>query len=89
MLLFWWYNERWRYLFGWYKKSYETYENILIYVISYNIRFDEIDGFIKIYDGSRYLVLFDHGWFHRICNRIKYSYKQKLLLQVVLIIILE
>ena len=24
------------------------------------IRFDEIDGFIKIYDGIRYLVLFGH-----------------------------
>ena len=24
------------------------------------IRFDEIDGFIKIYDGIRYLILFVH-----------------------------
>ena len=51
------------------EKSYRTYENILIYDISYKtfmgakplrIRFDEIDGFIKIYDGIRYLVLFGH-----------------------------
>ena len=26
-----------------------------------HIRFDEIDGFIKIYDGIRYLVLFGSG----------------------------
>ena len=45
----------------------KTYGNILIYDISYKtfmsskplrIRFDEIDGFIKIYAGIRYLVLF-------------------------------
>ena len=45
------------------KKSYKTYENILIYDISYKtfmgsipmrIRFDKIDGFFKIYDGIRY-----------------------------------
>ena len=45
------------------KKSYKTYKNILIYDISYKtfmgskplrIRFDEIDEFIKIYDGIRY-----------------------------------
>ena len=45
----------------------KSYENILIYNISYKnfmgakplrIRFDKIDGFINIYDGTRYLVLF-------------------------------
>ena len=30
------------------------------------IRFDEIDGFIKIYDRIRYLVLFYSGW----CDKI-------------------
>ena len=48
------------------EKSYKnSYENILIYDISYKtfmgekrlrIRFDKVDGFIKIYNGSRYLV---------------------------------
>ena len=36
-------------------------QKILIYNISYKplrIRLDKIDGFIKIYDGTRYLVLF-------------------------------
>ena len=52
------------------KKSYKTYKNTLIYDISYKtsmgtktlrIRFYEIDGFIKIYDGIRSLVLFASG----------------------------
>ena len=43
------------------------HENILIYDISYQTlidskhlrnRFDKIDGFIRIYDGTRYLALF-------------------------------
>ena len=66
--------------------SYETYKNILIYDILYKtstgakplrFRFDEIDGFIKIYDGIIYLVLFDYGWFVGICDRIKYLIKGK------------
>ena len=28
-----------------------------------HIRFDKIDGFIKIYDGIRYLVLFVYWWY--------------------------
>ena len=52
------------------EKLYKTFENILIYDISYKtfmgsislrIRFNEIDGFIKVYDGIRYLVLFNQG----------------------------
>ena len=43
----------------------KSHENILIYDISYKtlirakslrIRFDKIDGFIRIYDGNRYLT---------------------------------
>ena len=45
----------------------KSYENILVYNISYKtlidtkplrIRFDKIDGFIRAYDGTRYLVSF-------------------------------
>ena len=45
----------------------KSYENILVYNISYKslieskplrIRFDEIDEVIRVYDGTRYLVLF-------------------------------
>ena len=68
------------------KKSYKTYKNILIFDISYKtfmgakplrIRFDEIDGFIKIYDEIRYLVLFGPGWYDTICNRIRYPTSEK------------
>ena len=36
------------------------------------IRFDEIDGLIKIHDEIRYFALFDCWWCDKICNRIKY-----------------
>ena len=59
----------------------KSYENILIYNISYKnfmgakplrIRFDKIDGFINIYDGTRYLVLFGPERYNAIYNWIKY-----------------
>ena len=36
------------------------------------IRFDKIDGFIKVYDGIRYLVIFDYWQHDKIYNRIIY-----------------
>ena len=57
------------------------YENILIYNISYKIligpqplriRFDKIDGFIRTYHGTRYLVLFGSGKSDFIYSRIRY-----------------
>ena len=30
------------------------------------IKFDKIDGFIKIYYGIRHLVILDHSWFDEI-----------------------
>ena len=41
------------------------------------IRFDEIDGFIKIHDKIRYLVLFDYSHCDKICNKIKYLVSDK------------
>ena len=41
------------------------------------IRFDKVDGFIKILAGIRYLVIFDCGWFDKICDRIKYLINEK------------
>ena len=64
----------------------EKYQNILIYGISYKtstgakplgIRFDKIDGFIKIHDRIRYLVLFDYGYCDEICDKIKYLLREK------------
>ena len=37
-----------------------------------HIRFDEIDGRIRIYDGSRYIRLFGSENYDTICNRIRY-----------------
>ena len=68
------------------EKSYKTYENILICDVSYKtfmgskplrIRFDEIDGFINIYDGIRYLVLFRPDLYDAIYNRIRYRFSEK------------
>ena len=46
-------------------------------VKSLRIRFDEIDGFIRVYDGTRYLVLFDPKKLDAIYNRIRYFISQK------------
>ena len=55
-----------------------------------HIRFDEIDGFIKIYDGIRYLVLFGSGqYIMQFIIGLDILYVKKVILQVVLIIILQ
>ena len=60
----------------------KSYENILIFHISctilirakpLRIMFDKADGFIRVHDGTRYLVLFDV-----IYNRIRYLENQKI-----------
>ena len=59
----------------------KSHENILIYAISYKtlidskplcIRFDKADGFIRIYDGTRYLTLLGSEKYDAIYNRITY-----------------
>ena len=51
----------------------KSYKKVLVYTISYKnfiaakrIRFDKIDRFIRVYDGTRYLVLFGNEkiWFY-------------------------
>ena len=66
---------------------------------SLGIRFDKVEGIIKIYDGSRYLKLSDSYnevfyWinsitYNAIFYRINYLISKKGVLQSVLIIILE
>ena len=60
--------------------------NILIYNISHKtfmgwkplrIRFDKIDGFIKIYDGTKYLVLFNNHFKYDEVSWILLSKKMK------------
>ena len=68
------------------------YENNLVYVISYKnliaakpflIKFNKIDGFIRVYEEKRYLVLFDSIPLFEsiqcgtIYNRIRYLISQK------------
>ena len=60
--------------------DWKSHENILIYNISHKTlidpkplpsRFDKTDGFIRIYDGTRYLTLFGSGKY-AFYNRIRY-----------------
>ena len=58
----------------------KSYENILIYEISYERfigGFDKINDFTRVYDGIRYLVLFDPEKYDAIDNRIKYLISRK------------
>ena len=59
----------------------KSHKNILIYDISYKtliglkplrIRLAKIDGFIKVYDGTRYLVLFGSEKYDAIYSRFRY-----------------
>ena len=59
----------------------KSHKNILIDGILYKtligpkplrIRLDKIDGFIRIYDGIRYLTLFGSENYDAICNIIRY-----------------
>ena len=63
----------------------ENFENILVDDISYKtsagakplrIRFNKIDGFIKIHNNIWYLVLFDYSYCDKICDRIKYLIRE-------------
>ena len=58
----------------------------MIYDISYKtlidskplrIRFDQTDGFIRIYDGTRYLTLIGSEEYEAIYNRIRYFISKK------------
>ena len=51
-----------------YNISYKT----LINAKPMRIRFDKIDGFIRVYDGTRYLVLFGSEKSDFIYNKISY-----------------
>ena len=41
------------------------------------IRFDKIDGFIKIYDGTRHFVLFGPERYNAIYDKIRYLISEK------------
>ena len=54
-----------------------TFHTTLIGAKPLHIRFDKIDGFIRVYDGNRYLVLFGLEKYDAIYNRIRYLINQK------------
>ena len=41
-----------------------------------HVRFDKMDVYFKTHNENRYLVLFDYGWFDKICT-IKYLISEK------------
>ena len=64
----------------------KTYENTVVYNILYKtlihanplrIRFDKIDGFVRAYDETRYLVLFGGEKYDFIYNRIRCHMSKK------------
>ena len=65
------------------KIMYRKYKNILVYdkqnIVAkpLRIRLITVDGFIRAYNGTRYLVLFDPENYVCICNRIRYLIGQE------------
>ena len=64
----------------------KSYQYLLVSNISYKtfigakplrIRFDKVDGFIRVYDPTRYLVLLRPGKYDAIYNRNMYLISQK------------
>ena len=64
----------------------KSYEYILIYNISYKtligakplrIRSDKVNGFIRVYDETKYLVLLGHKKYDTIFDNIRYLINQK------------
>ena len=64
----------------------KNHENILVYDISYEtlfgskplrVRFDRINGFIRVYDRIKYFASFISEKYDVICNRIRYFVGQK------------
>ena len=45
---------------------------------SLGARLDKIDGFIKIYNKIRYLVLPDYSYCDKICDKIKYLMRKEI-----------
>ena len=81
MLLFWWYNDSYKYWFDNILLDKKSYKHFLIHNIPYRtflsekplrIWFDKINGFVKNYNGIRYLLLSIN---YEIYDRIKYCKK--------------
>ena len=64
--------------------TFKSYKNFLVYNISYktlfgskplHIRIDDVEGFLRVYDGIRYLVLFGSETYDAIYSRYLTSQK--------------
>ena len=73
-------------------------KNILVYDIlnktligtkPLRIRIDKVDGFIRVYDGTRYLVLFGPEKYNFFHYRIKYLISKKVVLHMFFLIIMQ
>ena len=54
------------------------------------VRFSKIDGFIISFDGEiKHLVLLDYKYFNKICDKIQFLIRKKVILKIILIIILD
>ena len=77
----------------------KSYENTSVSNILYKtpasakplpVRFSKIDGFIISFDGEiKHLVLLDYKFFNKICDKIQFLIRKKVLLKIILIIILD
>ena len=54
-----------------------------------HVSFDKMDGFIKIYDGTRYLVSFGPERYNGVYDRIRYLTIEKSGIKYRLVIILQ
>ena len=56
----------------------------------YDSLWHKTDGFIKVLDGKiKHLILSDYGLFDKICEKIKFIIRKKMVLQIVPIINLK
>ena len=77
----------------------KSYENTSVSNILYKtpasakplpVRFSKIDGFIISFDGEiKHLVLLDYKFFNKICDKIQFLIRKKVILKIILIIILD
>ena len=58
------------------KKNIFWFNNISYKTFMGCIRLNKIDGFYKVYDGIKYLVILGHSWSDEICDSIKYMRKK-------------
>ena len=68
---------------------YNISDKNLIDIKPLRIRFHKIDGFIRIYNGTRYLVLLGPEKDDAIYKKIRYLMSQKILLHVLFFIIIQ